>query len=74
MPPADKKFLDRGVFVDPSNVPQGLKVNELTRDQKRGHLYDKGIRGPRAEEILDEMYGPEPVVEVSKFSVLMEPS
>lgn len=55
----DKKFLDRGVSVDLKNLPAGLKTNELTRDQKRGHLYDKGIRGPRAEEILDEIYGPE---------------
>lgn len=60
MPQADKKFLDRGVSVDPNNIPLGLKTNELTRDQKRGHLWDKGIRGARAEEILDGMYGPEP--------------
>lgn len=58
----DKKFLDRGVFVDPDNSPIGLKTNELTRDQKRGHLYDKGIRGLRAEEILDEIYGPEKTI------------
>lgn len=55
----DKKFLDRGVFVDPNNVPSGLKTNELTRSQKRGHLFDKGIRGQRAEDILDKMYGKE---------------
>lgn len=55
----DKKFLDRGVFVDPNNTPLSLKTNELNRDQKRSHLYDKGIRGQRAEEILDEIYGPD---------------
>lgn len=59
MPSIDKKFSSRGVFIDPNNVPFGLRTNELTRDQKRAHLYDKGIRGGRAEEILDEIYGPE---------------
>lgn len=58
MPQAEKKFLDRGVLMDVSNVPSGLKTNELTRDQKRNHLYEKGIRGVRAEEILNEIYGP----------------
>ena len=51
-----KWILDRGVSVNVNNVPQGLKTMELTKDQKRAHLYGKGIRGERAEEILDKLY------------------
>lgn len=54
-----EEIRNRGVEVDPSNLPPSLKTNEMTRDQKRNHLRGKGIKGADAEKILDDMYGRE---------------
>ena len=37
----------------------GLRRNMMDRTTKRDHLDRLGIRGKRADEILDELYGPE---------------
>jgi hypothetical protein len=50
---------NRGVSIDPNNLPAGLKRMEMTRSAKRDHLADLKIDGGRAKEILDEIYGKE---------------
>lgn len=54
-----EKFLNRGVAIDPNNIPEGLRTNKLTRRQKKDHLAGKGIKGAAAEEILEQLYGAE---------------
>lgn len=53
------KHRDRGVTIDPDNLPPGLKRTEMSRLGKEWQLGDLGIRGKRAQEILDQIYGKE---------------
>jgi hypothetical protein len=52
-----KPHKDRGVVIDLSDPPPGLKKNELSLNAKREHLAGKNIRGEQAEDILDQIYG-----------------
>lgn len=39
-------------------VSEGLKRQELTRDEKKNQLAGIGVKGEDAEKILEALYGP----------------
>jgi hypothetical protein len=44
----------------------GLRKTELSRGAKKDQLGSLGIKGKRADDILDELYGPEQKPEVGE--------
>lgn len=51
-----KEILDRGCFIDPKHIPEGLTRKELSRQAKMEHLQEKGMSFKEANEVCDKLY------------------